>query len=119
MAALVGGSGGGRDVRRRGNPASRHGGFTLIEVQVATLLFVIAVLTMVSHARVYGDIVAWLENDRRVTGIVDVGAERAVLAVTEAGQDAGPPPCRVRLLSADYSGVNGSEARIALSDRGG
>ncbi len=86
---------------------------------MATLLFVIAVLTMVSHARVYGDIVAWLENDHRVAGTVDVDAERAVLAVTVAGQNPGPPPCRVRLLSADRSGVNGSKARVALSDRGG
>ncbi len=106
--------------------SARHGrcrraqkGFTLIEVQVATLLFVIAVLTMVSHAQVYGDIVAWLENDRSVTGTVDVEAERAVLAVAQAGQAPGPPPCRVRLLSADYSGTNGSKARVELTDRSG
>ncbi len=103
---------------RRQRKTNRQRGFTLIEVQVATLLFVLAVLTMTNHTRIYGDMVAWLETDNRVSGSVDVDGQRAVLAVIEAGKDPQLPPCRIRLVSAE-STSNGSEALVELSDRGG
>ncbi len=102
---------------RPGRQAAR--GFTLIEVQVATLLFVLAVLTLVGHARVYGKLVGWLESEHRARGVVDIERGRAVLTVTEAGRQAGPPACRLRLVSVDYAGTDGAQALVEISDRGG
>ena len=84
---------------------SSAGGFTLVEVQIAIVLFVLVMMILLGHGSAFYDLVGWLENERSVHGVVDVDSGRAFVAVSQAGEGAGPPPCEIRLLSIDDSGT--------------
>ena len=83
----------------------RDSGFTLVEVQIAIVLFVLVMLILLSHGGVFYNLLGWLENERRVHGVVEVSAERAIVTVAEAGEGGDQPPCEIRLLSIDTSGL--------------
>jgi len=79
-------------------------GFTIIEVVVAVTLLVIVVLINGGHSRVYNQLLAGVQADKRVAGHVDLLAERAFLMISETGPAAGPPPCDVQLKSINWRG---------------
>jgi len=75
-----------------------------VEVQVATVLFVLVMMIMLGHGGAFYRLVSWLEQDRRVHGVMDTEGGRVIVGVSESGAGAGPPPCEIRLLSVDTSG---------------
>jgi hypothetical protein len=102
-----------RNVRRRRFSA----GYTIVEVQIAIILMLIALWGMGSHARIYNQLLAGIEQDNAIQGVVNVGVGRAILAVSSAGADAGPPPCEIRLLSIDTGGTY-PVAQVQVRQRG-
>lgn len=80
-------------------------GFTLIEVQVAIVVFVFGMLAVLGSARVNGALIKSVETERAVDGYVDLSGERAIVTMTGAPGSTGSPPCRVRLEGIDTSGA--------------
>ncbi len=89
----------------RGLSSSSQRGFTLVEVQVAIILTVVLLYTMGGHSRVVNQLLAGVQEDKRVSGIVDVASERASLSISDTGTGAGPPTCDVIIKSIDTSGT--------------
>jgi prepilin-type N-terminal cleavage/methylation domain-containing protein len=79
-------------------------GFTLIELQVAIVLLVVAAFILGGHHRIYNQLLAGVHEDRRAAGYVDLTAQRAFLVIAEEGTGAGPPPCDVKVNSVDFGG---------------
>jgi len=80
-------------------------GFTLIEVQIAIVLFVFGMLAVLGSARVNGSLIKSVETERAVDGYVDLAAERAIVTMAGEPGTTGTPPCTVRLESIDDSGA--------------
>jgi prepilin-type N-terminal cleavage/methylation domain-containing protein len=80
-------------------------GFTLIELQVAIVLLVIAAFILGGHHHVYNQLLSGVHEDRRAAGYVDLTAERAFLMIAEEGPGAGPPPCDIKVNSVSFSGT--------------
>jgi hypothetical protein len=84
----------------------RAGGFTILEVQIAVLVLLIALFTLVGHHKVYNDLLDGVTEDKRVSGYIDLTDDRLVVTLTEQGPDAAPPACHVYVTDVTYSGGN-------------
>ena len=82
----------------------RDAGISLLEVNVAIIVLVIAVLTMGGHQRIYNQLLAGVTVDKKVDGYFDLTTERAVLTMAEADQDVAAPACDVTVQSVDTGG---------------
>jgi hypothetical protein len=92
--------------RARGRSClKRSHGFTLIEVQVAIVVFVFGMIAVLGYARVNGSLVASVESERGVDGYFDLASERAIVIVTGDPGTTGRPECDVRLEEIDDSGA--------------
>jgi hypothetical protein len=80
------------------------GGFTLLEVQIAVLVLIVALFTLVGHHKVYNDLLDGVTEDKRVSGYMDLTDNRLVTTLTEQGPDAAPPACHVFVSDVTYSG---------------
>ncbi len=83
----------------------RAPGFTLVEVQVAIVIFGFAMIAVLGYARVNGDLVASVESERGLDGYADLAAERVSVTMTGEPGTIGAPECDVRLESIDASGL--------------
>jgi len=88
----------------KGRRARATRGFTLIELQVAIVLLVVAAFILGGHHRVYNQLLSGVHEDRRAAGYVDLTAERAFLVIAEEGKGAGSPPCDIKVDSVSFSG---------------
>lgn len=95
----------------------RQAGYTIVEVQIAVLLMLIAMWGISGHQRAYNSVMGGLETENRVRGVVDVTSERAIVAVSEKGGASGPPQCEIRLVDIDTSGSN-PVAEVIVRQRG-
>ena len=84
--------------------AKTQRGFTLVEIQIAILLIVVLLYTLGGHTRVVNQLLAGVQDDKRVAGVVDLTSERAVLSISDTGTGAGAPVCDVRIQSIDFGG---------------
>jgi hypothetical protein len=100
-----------RALHRRG-----CGGFTLLEVQVAALIFVLAVFCMIGQARVYRTLLESVESEATLGGVAVVGEDRVVASVSRAGGGAAAPACEVSLHSLDDGGGT-LEAEVVVERR--
>ena len=82
----------------------RAPGFTLVEVQVAIVLFVFGMIAVLGYARVNGSLVASVESERAVDGYADLDSERLIVTMTGEPGTTGAPACDVRLEDIDDSG---------------
>jgi len=83
----------------------RSRGFTLIEVQVAIVIFVFGMIAVLGYARINGSLVASVESERGVDGYFDLASERAIVIMTAEPGTTGNPECDVRLEEIDDSGA--------------
>ena len=80
-------------------------GFTLVEVQVAIVLFVFGMIAVLGYARVNGSLIASVEDERAVDGYADLGEERVIVTMTGEPGTTGAPACEVHLESIEDSGA--------------
>ena len=80
-------------------------GFTLIEVQVAIVLFVFGMIAFLGYTRVNGQLVASVAEQRSVDGYADLAAERAIVVIAGAPGTTAAPACDVTLEAIDDSGA--------------
>ena len=82
----------------------RSGGFTVVEVQIAVLVLLIALFTLIGHHRVYSDLLDGVTADKRVAGYMDLTDNRLFITLAEQGPNAAPPACHVYVTAVTYSG---------------
>lgn len=104
---------------RRFSPARFRAsrGITLIEVQIAAMLGVMAFLTIVDYTRVQDQLVSWIEDERWADGSLDAADERLVIVATSVGSDASAPVCEIRMAGVTYVGLYPT-AEIVVRQRG-
>jgi hypothetical protein len=103
-----------RAPRRFASASAR--GFTLLEVQVASILFVVAVFFMIGQARAYRSMLESVERDSALSGAAVTGDDRVVASVARAGAGSGAPACEVRLHALDETGATLS-AEVVVTRR--
>jgi Tfp pilus assembly protein PilV len=81
-------------------------GFTLIEVQVAIVLFVFGMIAFLGYTRVNGQLVASVENQRSVDGYADLAAQRTIVVIASAPGTTAVPACNLTLEDIDVSGTS-------------
>lgn len=79
-------------------------GFTLIEVQVAIVLFVFGMIAFLGYTRVNGQLVASVAEQRSVDGYADLGEERAIVIIASKPGTTTAPACDLKLENIDESG---------------
>ena len=79
-------------------------GFTLIEVQVAIVVFAFAMIAVLGYARVNGSLISAVENERAVDGYLDLASQRLIVTITGEPGTTGDPESEVELESIDESG---------------
>jgi hypothetical protein len=91
-------------------------GFSLIEVQVAIVLFILGMIAFLGYARVNGQLVTSVEHHRSVDGYADLSKDRAIIVIASEAGTTTSPACEVALGSIDTSGpypiVEVSVARV-------
>jgi len=92
-------------------------GVTLVEVQVAAMLGILAFLTIVDYARVQDELVSSIEDDRWADGILDATNERVVVVATDVSSAAAAPVCEIRMTSVDFVGLYPT-AEVVVRQRG-
>jgi hypothetical protein len=105
----------GRHISPARSRASR--GVTLIEVQIAALLGVLAFLTIVDYSRVQDQLVSSVEDERWADGSVDATNERFIVVATSVGSSAAEPVCEVRMTSVTFGGLYPT-AEVVVRQRG-
>ena len=80
-------------------------GFTLIEVQVAIVLFVFGMIAFLGYTRVNGQLVASVAAQRSVDGYADLGEERAIVIIASQPGSWSAPACDIKLEDIDESGA--------------
>lgn len=80
-------------------------GFTLIEVQVAIVLFVFGMIAFLGYTRVNGQLVASVAEQRSIDGYADLGEERAIVIIASRPGTAAAPACDITLEAIDDSGA--------------
>jgi Tfp pilus assembly protein PilV len=80
-------------------------GFTLIEVQVAIVLFVFGMIAFLGYARVNGQLVASVADQRSVDGYADLAGERAIVVIASKPGTTAAPACDITLEDIDDSGA--------------
>jgi hypothetical protein len=80
-------------------------GFTLVEVQVAIVLFVFGMIAVLGYASVNRKLIGSVESERALDGYADLAAERVIVTMTGEPGTTGLPACDVRLQSIDTSGL--------------
>jgi hypothetical protein len=80
-------------------------GFSLIEVQVAIVVFVFGMLAFLGYTRVNGALIGSAESARSIDGYADLTAERAILVIASPAGTTTAPACDVRLESIDTDGL--------------
>jgi len=80
-------------------------GFTLIEVQVAIVLFVFGMIAFLGYTRVNGQLVASVAEQRSVDGYADLAEERAIVVIASAPGTTTAPACDLALEAIDDSGA--------------
>lgn len=83
----------------------RAGGFTLVEVQVAIVIFGLAMVAFLGYTRVNGALIRSAEETRSVDGYADVAEERAIVVIANAPGSMAAPECDLRLEEIDSSGA--------------
>ncbi len=89
-------------------------GFTLLEVQVAMLLLLVALMGISIHGALQRRHLAWIEQYGKVHGRVDLGASRAVMTLTEADAALPAPGCDV-LLTQTATLPGGGSATVQVT----
>jgi hypothetical protein len=89
-------------------------GFTLLEAQVALLIFVVAASALISYGRAYKQLVGTVESQSRFDGVALPDTERVVMTVTNASQET--PPCELRLETIDAE-PGGMQAEVVVTRR--
>ena len=79
-------------------------GFTLIEVQVAIVLFVFGMIAFLGYTRVNGQLVASVAEQRSIDGYADLGEERAIVIIASKPGTTTAPACDLKLEDIDESG---------------
>ena len=80
-------------------------GFTLVEVQVAIVIFVFGMIAVLGYAGVNGKLISSVESERGLDGYADLAAERVIVTMTGEPGTTGAPACNVTLQSIDTSGL--------------
>lgn len=92
--------------RSRGHSRFRdRRGFTLIEVQVAIVLFVFGMIAFLGYTRVNGQLVASVAEQRNIDGYADLGEERAIVIIASKPGTTAAPACDITLENIDDSGA--------------
>jgi len=79
-------------------------GFTILEVQVAVLLLVLALTLVLAQGTNQQRHLTWVEGLGKAHGVVDVANQRVILAVAEPRAAETLPACKLRLLALSESG---------------
>jgi len=80
-------------------------GFSLIEVQVAIVLFVFGMISFLGYTRVNGQLVTSVEEQRSVDGYADLTEQRAIIIIASPPGTTTAPACDVALQEIDESGA--------------
>jgi type II secretory pathway pseudopilin PulG len=92
--------------RTRGRSRFRdRRGFTLIEVQVAIVLFVFGMISFLGYTRVNGQLVTSVEQQRSIDGYADLAEDRAIVVIASAPGTTSAPACDLILQDIDTSGT--------------
>ena len=102
---------GSRRTRTHGRPS---GGFTLLEVQIAVLIFTLAMVGMVGSARVYKKLLSSTEAQYRLDGVALEAGQRTIGTVTFVGDD--HPNCEL-VLSSITTTAGAMEADVYVTRR--
>ncbi len=95
---------------RRG--ASGSGGFSLLEVQIAILVLVLAVMGLMATVANQNRHLVGVEEYGRVRGVTSTASKRVVVAFTEAATTG--PACDIRLDELDERGHVSLTARVRV-----
>jgi hypothetical protein len=80
-------------------------GFSLIEVQVAIVLFVLGMISFLGYIRVNGQLVTSVQQQRSIDGYADLPEARAIVVIASAPGTTSPPACDLTLRNIDESGA--------------
>jgi len=95
-----------RTARTRGRSCFHdRRGFSLIEVQVAIVLFVFGMIAFLGYARVNGQLVTSMEEQRSVDGYADLATGRAIVVMASEAGTTTAPGCDLILEDIDESGT--------------
>jgi prepilin-type N-terminal cleavage/methylation domain-containing protein len=90
-------------------------GFTLLEVQVASVVFVLAVVFLIGQARTYRSLLESMERDSALGGVAVAGDDRVIASVSRPG-GGGAPVCEVELHSIEQNGF-ALDAEVVVTRR--
>ena len=94
--------------------AHLSGGFTLLEIQIAVLIFTLAMVGMVGSARVYKKLLSSTEAQFRLDGVALEAGQRTIGTVTFRGDD--HPNCEL-VLSSIATTAGAMEADVYVTRR--
>lgn len=80
-------------------------GFTLVEVQVAIVIFGFGMVAFLGYTRVNGALIRAAEETRSVDGYADLAQERAIVIIASEPGTIATPPCDLQLQDIDESGL--------------
>jgi len=80
-------------------------GFTLVEVQIAIVIFGIGMVAFLGYTRVNGALIRSAEEARSIDGYADLTAERAIVVIAGEPGTIAVPPCDLKLEGIDESGL--------------
>ncbi len=100
--------------REYGRARKGTAGFTLLEVQVAMLLLLVALMSVSVHGALQHRHLAWIEQYGKAHGIVDLAASRVVMTLTEEDGALPLPTCDVVLLQTSTQG-QGATADVQVT----
>jgi hypothetical protein len=93
--------------------AQRSSGFTLLEIQIAIVIFALAMIGMIGHGRVYERVLTNLQSEHRFDGVAVPTNDRVIVSVAQVGNEASPPRCDVELETIDDTPGNlSAEIRV-------
>lgn len=80
-------------------------GFTLVEVQVAIVIFGLGMVAFLGYTRVNGTLIRSAEETRSIDGYADLARERTIVVIASEPGTTAAPPCDLKLAGIDESGI--------------
>ena len=80
-------------------------GFTLVEVQVAIVIFGLGMVAFLGYTRVNGALIRSAEETRSIDGYADLAEERAIVVIASEPGTTAAPSCDLKLADIDETGI--------------